>query len=154
MEDILKSPIPFESDWSTQTLLKAAKAYVDAVIQKLFNTVPSEFVNNIVLPRQLLITINNYYYAILIRYDSIHLSPDVHSTQSPLPSECGLDVSDDVISNIEERVEAIRLLFMEMSSESVREINLGNYIEHILYTLLQREEEALVYIPVYLKQCW
>lgn len=51
MEDVLLSPIPFESSWSIQALLEAAKLYIDTIINDLFSIVPSQFINDIVLPR-------------------------------------------------------------------------------------------------------
>ena len=51
MEQVLKSPIPFEAEWPMETLLAVAKLYIDIIVEtiKLSRT----FVKAVVLPRYL-----------------------------------------------------------------------------------------------------
>ena len=49
MEDVLKSPIPFESNWSLKTQLKAAKLFINNLVE--LSKLPNTFVRDSVLPR-------------------------------------------------------------------------------------------------------
>ena len=56
--------------------------------------------------------------------------------------------SPEELQYIEARAAATAELFLGIHPQAVREINLGNYVEHILYTIL-REEELLT-LPLFL----
>ena len=49
MEEVLRSPIPFESSWPLPTLLNAAKLFIDQLVQ--LSNLSNTFVKDAVLPR-------------------------------------------------------------------------------------------------------
>ena len=50
---------------------------------------------------------------------------------------------------IEARAATIAELFFDIGPQAVREINVGNYVEHILYTVLR--EDDLLALPLFLR---
>ena len=94
--------------------------------------------------------LSNYSY----RYAST-LSKFTTSDKNPqaVLSYCSTPyLSTNELEHITSTAKATSYLFLKMSSISVRQINIGNYIEHILYTLLR--EQLVNQIPLFLQECW
>ena len=77
------------------------------------------------------------------RIQLLRQTVDVYCSFVSLPSL-------EELQYIEARAATIAELFFDMGSQAVREINVGNYVEHILYTVLR--EDDLLALPLFL-QC-
>ena len=95
--------------------------------------------------------LSNYshrYGSTLSKFTTNDKNPQAVLSYCPTPSY----LSTNELDHITFTAKAISYLFLKMSSISVRQINIGNYIEHILYTLLR--EQLVNQIPLFLQECW
>lgn len=74
-------------------------------------------------------------------------SPVIHEMR--VRPYCQLSSFTEVIG---EKVPKLSSIFLKMSSNDVMQINLANYIEHVVYTILR--EELIIQLPFFLKQCF
>lgn len=59
--------------------------------------------------------------------------------------------NQEIMIEINNRVYKTAALFLDMSSRPILEINFGNYIEHILFTILR---DDIIELPFFLKNCF
>ena len=76
------------------------------------------------------------------RLQSLRRTVDVYCSFVSSPSL-------EELQYIEARAATIAELFFNISPQAVREINVGNYVEHILYTVLR--EDDLLELPLFLR---
>jgi hypothetical protein len=136
MEDILTSPIPFEGEWSQDKLLRAAKHFIESLLDSV--KLPKSFIKDVVFKR----------------YESLVSNipgEECEVFNDKVQSFCQALSSVQTKEYIHNRAGQIGALFTKMSTDNIMEINVANYIEHITYTLLQSNVKAL---PFYFNNCF
>ncbi len=142
MEEIFAASIPFEEHWGTVTLLQSFNYFVKLLVS---NIVSGEgFVRNVLFRR---------YEKILTRVTELKQQElSASARQYCLLSSLSGTLDTGSIEHIQQGVLRTAKMFMKMSPEAVREINLGNYIEHVAWRVLGSDN--IVLLPFYLKECF
>ena len=157
MEEVYAQPIPFEEGWGLVTLARALQHMVEALVGSTLslpaparsthsNTRPlsssSSFVRDSVYAR---------YEGLLAEagatlsssVDDIH----VYCLNTPL----GQVLGEQTVRYIDKRTHEISELLLKVEPDSVREINLANYIEHLGFRIFG----ALVFeMIIYFRECF
>ncbi|XP_019854219.1 PREDICTED: uncharacterized protein LOC109583352 isoform X2 [Amphimedon queenslandica] len=132
MEEVLNSPIPFETDWGLEELMRSSKYYIDVLIKEL--KLSPSFVRTSVLSRYQSLLLN------ISSFDNYGLIVKTYCQPSSFTHA------------IHDRVSKTSSIFLKMLSPNVMQINVANYIEHIGFTILR--EEHVIQLPFFLKECF
>lgn len=144
MESIFASPIPFEEKWGRTNLLKAVNYFLNILVHTVLGTNPEAFVKERVFSR---------YRPLLQHVDPAEAHRLISVVQQYCLREPMLDLlSEESVWHITDGSSDIASLFLEMQPEAVREINLGNYIEHLVWRILGTEDILL--LPYFLMECF
>ena len=154
MEEIFKSAIPFEAEWGRVKLMKALVYF----IQLLAKQVLSEYIQGETHHENF---VRDRIYA---RYEAALKTKkpeDVNSAFSDLRKtvqeyclkEPITDLLDDkALEHLEDGISSLASRFLEIHPLAVREINLANYIEHLVWRILGSDD--LLQLPLYLYECF
>ena len=107
------------------------------------------------------------YEALLRRISDVKLNQLLPQVQNYCPGSAPplSLLSPTTAQSITSRAIATSKLFLEMGRQgergggggegmAVREINLGNYIEHLTYTILHSQSADLLKLPLFLRECF
>ena len=141
MEEIFALPIPFEEEWGRKKLLQALSYLLKNLLHAIVPAIHSTFVKERVLSR---------YEPLLQNINLLELASQVQQFCLWHPIERVLDESS--VHHIHGGIEQTAELFMAIHPEAVRQINLANYIEHIVWRILGNDDVLL--LPVYLNECF
>lgn len=142
MEEIYSAPIPFEEEWGTVKLLKAFNYFVDFIVHRSVSR--EGFVRERVFERY------RTLLAGIPKDQQLKMSKSVNQYCLSLSVEELLHSSS--VEHIQQQALRTAEMFMRISPEAVRELNLGNYIEQTAWRLLGTEH--IVLLPFYLKECF
>lgn len=153
MEGIYQSPIPFEAHWGRVKLMKTLHYFIQLLTQQIlaaseYRIGVSEFVRDRVYSR---------YDVVLTNKDSEIVSPILSELRPIVQDYCLAEpitqlLDEDSKTHLELGVRGIVEQFMEIQPWSVKEINLANYIEHLVWRILGTED--LPQLPLYLHECF
>lgn len=143
MEDIFAVPIPFEEEWGVTKLLQAAQHFINQILLAVALPEPIIFVKQKVYSR---------YEPLLA-----HLHDD--KTNFDIQIQCLRNPIEEVLNNssvqrINDRSEEVAGLFASIQPDSVREINIGNFVEHLIWRILDSGNHDIVLLPFFLKECF
>lgn len=148
MEEIYKSVIPFEAEWGRVKLMKSLCYFIKFLIDHVLeHGSATDFIANRVYSR----------YEIILKKRSKVFEPIVSELRDSVQEYClngtmsGF-LDQDAVSHLEDGAMKIAEKFMDIRPLSVREINLANYVEYLVWTMLRGED--LVQLPLYLHQCF
>ena len=153
MEEIYKSPIPFEAEWGKAKLMKALNFF----IRLLTNEILIHSEETIDVTEFLLHRVYSRYEAIFEWRRNMKASSKIMNLKQIVYNYCLRTsiteiLDDNAVKYIEDRVKRIGEHFLEIEDSAVREINLANYIEHLVWRILGTKD--LLQLPVYLKECF
>ena len=144
MENIFALPIPFEEEWGRPKLLKALNYFIQLLAAAIVPESSHTFVKSRVYSR---------YQPLLL-----HISvKDWQNWTTTVKQYCLRDSIEQLfdeksIQHIHEGVQTFTEKFGAISLQPVRMINLGNYIEHIVWRILGTDDVVL--LPFYLRECF
>ena len=148
MEDIYISPIPFEAEWGRVKLMKALNYF----ILLLTEGVTSDYYSQISAEEFVLDRVYRRYEPLVEKKD-LWLSKLRKTVQQYcLTGPISKLLDEDTLKHLEGGAQGIVEQFLGITPYSVREINLGNYIEHLVWRVLG--DEDLVQLPIYLHECF
>ena len=144
MEDIFASPIPFEEEWGKQKLLKALNYFVQLLTAAVAPENPRTFVKSTVYSR----------YQPLLLHTSMENWQNWTTTvkQYCLRDSIEQVFDEKTIQHIHKSIQTLTKQFRTILPRPVRAINLGNYIEHIVWRILGTDDVVL--LPFYLQECF
>ena len=144
MEDVYALPIPFEEDWGHVKLMRVLQYFVELIIQDALPHYESVayFVNIAVVSRYELL----FKKLTGARTHEILSSVKVFCLQS-------IDQLLDTprLQHITNGAKKISGYFRDMLPLSVREINVGNYLEHVAWRILGSD---VIFVPFYYRECF
>lgn len=142
MEDIYMSPIPFEVDWGRVKQMKALHYFILFLTRSILESeiTAEEFILDRVYSR----------YENLIEKKDLKLQKIVQEYCLAEPISKILD--EDTVKHLESGAQSIVGQFLGIVLHSVREINLANYVEHLVSRMLGTDD--LVQLPIYLQECF
>ena len=148
MEDIFDIPIPFEEEWGTTKLLQALQYYIDQILRAVAVPEPSRFVRMKIFRR----------YEPLLAYLH-HDKEDLKKLVFNIQKQCLKTPIEEVLNNnsmqrINDRSKEVAVLFTNIQPDSVRDINIGNFIEHLSWRILDSGDHDIVLLPLFLKECF
>jgi len=151
MESIYKSPIPFEGHWGRYKLMKTLQHFVMLLIQESFKDEDSASSN---IVKVIAGSVGGRYELAMRK----QLRKDQRKELKEEVSNYCLNediqelLSATELEHLENRSREISAMFCQIESSSVREINLGNYLEYLAWRMLGTED--LLQFPLYLQLCF
>ena len=151
METVYRTPIPFEAHWGKVKLMRTLQHFIRVLIRESFAG------SNVVAAKK----VNVITEHVLKRYEAAtegRPSEKLQKKMEKIVSEYCLsgDISQilevDELDHLESRAREIAAMFLGIGSLSVRDISMGNYIEHLAWRMLGTED--LLKLPVYLHKCF
>lgn len=144
MENIFALPIPFEEEWGRPKLLKALNYFIQLLAAAIVPESSHTFVKSRVYSR----------YQPLLLHISVE---DWQNWTTTVKQYCLRDSIEQLfdeksIQHIHEGVQTFTEQFGAILPQPVRTINLGNYIEHIVWRILGTDDVVL--LPFYLRECF
>jgi len=144
MENIFALPIPFEEEWGRPKLLKALNYFIQLLAAAIVPESSHTFVKSRVYSR----------YQPLLLHISVE---DWQNWTTTVKQYCLRDSIEQLfdeksIQHIHEGVQTFTEKFGAISLQPIRMINLGNYIEHIVWRILGTDDVVL--LPFYLRECF
>lgn len=151
MEEIYSSPVPFESEWSQTKLMQVLNYFIQLLTQKVLLLVDSD-VSDFIIGR-----VYSRYLLLWEQEENSKLEAIIAGLRSSIDKYCLKTRLTDVLDQKSAdhlRNGALRLSekFLEIEPVSVREMNLANYIEHLIWRMLGTED--LLKLPAYLHYCF
>ena len=145
MEDVYASAIPFEEEWGTKKLMKALNYFVMQLLQELL---PPGDVGGYVRDR-----VYSRYKPFQAALEAI-VKENARNTVDELclRTDIGHLLTSEQVSHIDVGVAKIAGLLKTIEPQPVLEINLANYIEHLVWRILGTNDIAL--LPFYLQSCF
>ena len=150
MEQIYKVAIPFEAEWGRPKLMKCLCYFITLLTEQILGISGSS--SEFVLDR------------VYSRYETL-LEKGISAEFRTLASELKEFVQDyclkekipnlldtDAMKHLETGAMDIATQFLDIHPSSVREVNLANYIEHLVWRMLGQED--LRQLPFYLHECF
>ena len=152
MEGVYSEGIPFEEHWGRDKLMKAlnffVKSLTDIVLKEKGQSASHrDFVRERLYSR----------YKPLIEQAQDNGEVDFQLVRSTVSGYC-LDIPIEELVNLAELehvnigINRLANYFVRISSQPVRELNLGNYIEHLVFRILGIDD--LMMLPFYLQICF
>lgn len=148
MEKIYSSAIPFEVEWGRVKLMKSLCYFIRLLLEQVLEDSDGDkFVASRVFSR----------YEIIMDKKSREIEPLVSKIRESVQEYCLrgdiVDLIDaEAVKHLEVGATKIAESFRDIHPLPVREINLANYIEHLVWRMLGEEDS--VQLPVYLHECF
>ncbi|XP_065898446.1 tRNA wybutosine-synthesizing protein 5-like [Dysidea avara] len=144
INDIYSKPIPFEEEWGLHDRVFALRIYLGILLTSLTNDDPEIF----------LLQLTKQRYEWLVLSGNIHVNRIVLSQLRMLCNSEDTDSykhedRDKLVKKFKENVARIAPLFNELSKHGTCELLIGNYIEHLVHTVL-----GIDYVFAYLSNCY
>ena len=153
MESIYNSAIPFEAEWGRIKLMKSLNHFIRLLAQ----TVLEHSDERIKIGDFMLDRVYSRYKAVFDLKNSEELEKKLVE-MSPIVGEYCLKSSitnilgEHELRHLESTADGLSRKFLEIHSASVREINLANYFEHLIWRILGTED--LIHLPIYVHECF
>jgi hypothetical protein len=146
MEKIYSSPIPFEAEWGIVKLMKSLCHFIQSLLDRFILEEPSGFVVDGVCRR----------YEVILNKKNIKIEPLLSESVREYCLSDHEELSDllglKAAAHLEEGVASIAELFEDIYPLAVREINLANYIEHLTWRILGKENA--IQMPLFFHECF
>ena len=151
MEDIYKSALPFEQEWGRAKIMKVVSHFVQLLLERALedsSISSSDFMLSHVFSR----------YKVALKRKSLEFKAKLPKLRRSVQEYClaGSSIYDlvgkDAASHVESGVSNIAELFLEIQPLTVRELNMANYLEHLLWRVLG--EQDIMQLPFYLCICF
>lgn len=154
MEDIYKSAIPFEDSWGRAKLMKVLHYFIRVLVQ---GVVGKSEVSTRDIAEFMLKYVYRRYETILQQRDSENVEQVSKLREFVQQEYClRVDISElleiDELKYLKSRTMEIVDMFNTISLAPVRGLNLGNYIEYLVWTLVGTEN--LIQLPIYIYECF
>ena len=145
MEAIYKSPIPFEAHWGRHKLMKTLQHFVTLLVLESFKS------NDVT---QITGSVHSRYDLAVRERLSLDKRKELEEEASKycLKEDIHKLLTAAELEHLEKRSREISAMFGQIGSISVREVNVGNYIEHLAWRMLGTED--LLQLPLYLQLCF
>lgn len=145
MEDIYVAPIPFEEDWGRPKLMLALNYFIKQLVESMsLHTDIHSFLQQSVIER---------FKPFLEQLSTIvREEQKVKIWEYCLRVDIGNVFTSNEVAHIDKRIAEIAVLFRTIQPQSVLEINLANYIEHITWRILDTDDIAMM--PFYFLLCF
>ena len=143
MENIFASSIPFEEEWGRKKLLKALNYFIQLLTAAIVLDNHDSFVHRVY----------SRYQPLLLHFSAEQLQNWTTGMEQYClkgPIEHVLDVQS--IQHIREGAQELTKQFRRIRPQAVKEINLGNFIEHLSWRILGTND--LLLLPFYLHECF
>ena len=144
MEDIFSVPIPFEEEWGMTKLLQAIQYFIDKILHGVAVPEPSTFVKRKVYSRYEPLLANLHHDEKLVF--------NVQNQCLKTPIEEVLNYIS--VQHINDRSKEVAVLLASIQPDSVREINIGNFVELLIWRILDSGDHDIVLLPFFLKECF
>ncbi len=151
MEDVYKAPIPFEAHWGTTKLMRCLQYFITLLIQLSCTDDSHSCAGKVnvmaesVRKRYELMTRNGFE-------QSQRRKLEETVSEYCLTVDIRLLLQDSEVQHLVQGAHDVAEMFRKINVESVREINLGNYIEHLAWRILGSEH--LTHLQFYLLKCF
>ena len=154
MEDIYKSPIPFEAEWGKIKLMKTLHYFIQIVVQGIIEESETLIMG---IANFMMEYVYRRYEIILQQKDSQDVEQMLDNLRPSVREYClKVDISQLLesgeLKHIKDGAFQIVNLFSTIDSDPIRLINLGNYIEHLVWRILGSED--LIKLPIYVLECF
>ncbi len=153
MEEVYKSAIPFESDWGRVKLMKTLVYFIQSLTKEVLTVYTGEtcqdfFVRDHIYTR---------YEAVLKTKNPNEVDSAFSDLRKLVCEYCLKEpitelLEEKALRHLEEGASSLASRFLEIHPSAAREINLANYIEHLVWRILGTED--LLQLPVYLYECF
>lgn len=143
MENVFASSIPFEEEWGRKKLLKALNYFIRLLTAAIVLDNHDSFVHRVY----------SRYQPLLLHFSAEQLQNWTTGMEQYClkePIEQVLDVQS--IQHIHEGAQELTKQFRRIRPQAVKEINLGNFIEHLTWRILGTND--LLLLPFYLHECF
>ena len=143
MENIFASSIPFEEEWGRQKLLKALNYFVRLLTAAIVPDSPHAFVSRVY----------SRYQPLLLHFSAEQLQNwTIGVGQYCLKESIEQVLDAQSIQHIHEGAQELSVQFGRIWPQAVKEINFGNFIEHLAWRIIGTED--LLLLPFYLHECF
>ena len=152
MDDIYKSAIPFEAEWGRAKLMKVLSYFIQTLVQQVLGEFDMELESDNFV-------IDHVYsrYKIAMEKKSRDIEPELSKLTEVVQEYCLKGpitdlLTHEAVNHLQKGGNRIAEQFSDIHPPGVREINLANYLEHLVWRILG-EQDALQ-LPLYLYQCF
>lgn len=152
MDTIYKAAIPFEAEWGRVKLMKAMCYFIQSLVQQVLAGFDMELDSDNFI-------IDHVYsrYEIVMGKKSGEIEPKLSKLTQEVQEYCLNEpiadmLSEEAVNHLQNGGNRIAEQFSDIHPPAVREINLANYIEHLVWRILGKEDT--LQLPVYLYQCF
>lgn len=147
MEEVYKSAIPFETRWGKVKLMKSLCYFIELLVAQVLVEGQSRFVVDRVYRR----------YEIILKRKSRDGEPELSELRESVQEYCLkgeiFDLLDTgAVEHLEKGLGKIAEQFLDIHPLPVREMNLANYIEHLVWRIVGGKD--LIQLPFYLHECF
>ena len=150
MEVIYNSAIPFEPEWGEIKLMRSLNYFV----KLLANEVLSYSNEKLDVSEFMIDRVYGRYNVIFRKKRNVSILEESKRAvyEYCLRTSITEVLGKHAVEHIENKAMKIAELFLGIHPAAVREINLGNYIEHLVFRMLKTED--LLHLPAYIHECF